>query len=717
MVNIGDLLSGRYEIESKIGQGGMSTVYRASDTKLGRNVAIKVLKEEFSSDEEFVEKFKNEAQSVASLIHPNIVAAYDAIDEGELHYIIMELVEGVSLKDYIQKKGVLSNEETIDIALKTAEGISCAHKAGIIHRDIKPQNIIVTSDGTVKVADFGIAKAVTGETISTAVLGSAHYISPEQAKSGTADARSDIYSLGITMYEMITGKYPFDGDNTVSVVMAHINTAMVPPIVHNKEMYPALSDIILRCTRKNPRERYQNADELVQDLKRCLEEPEGHFVRMFETVEKPVVSHKKPEHSAHEEKGRIDKQSPFINRKVIYALILLAACAIVIVLMSHYAQKKEVPEEPVTEAVTETESVTDIDIVIKAEHEAPELIGLSVDEAKAILNDEKALLIVDREEYNDVYLAGRVIWQSPEAGEGIREGDSVYVAVSLGSKLDSVINSLKGITVEEASERLGNVGVEVSGLVKQFSEDVSDGLVVGYILDETVSAEDKNENTAENPTGGQSEAVTGEKVTEGSKVKLIVSAGPEAEGAVIPQITGLSYQEAASVLEKNNLSLGSVSMVPEGEVRDNLVTWQSVAQGELVKRGTGVSIQLNSDPEAGPVQDPQGEPYTEDENEELSPDFYYASIDESYQLGETLGPSVEGATVNISMRLVQHVNDGYEYSVLVESRPYAAGTRIPVSFRNIRGVSGVDKGTIEVYDSDTDMILTAYEVYFHPLGE
>lgn len=711
MINEGELLSGRYEIESKIGHGGMSTVYRALDTKLGRNVAIKVLKEEFSSDMEFVEKFKNEAQSVASLVHPNIVAAYDAIDEGELHYIVMELVEGVSLKDYIQKKGVLSSEETISIALRTAEGIACAHKAGIIHRDIKPQNIIVANDGNVKVADFGIAKAVTGETISTAVLGSAHYISPEQAKNGTSDKRSDIYSLGITMYEMVTGKYPFDGENTVTVVMAHINQAMVPPIVHNKEMYPSLSDIILRCTRKNPRERYQNADELITDLKRCLEEPEGHFVKMFETETKAV--HKKEESPAAEPTGKSRKQNPLVNHRVIIACVLMALFAIIIVLLSHYSEKKKQQEETTVETFV-TETATDIELVISADQVAPELTGMTVDEAKAALNGEKLQFAVDREEYNDVYLAGRIISQRPVSGESISQGATVYVTVSLGSKLDSVINSLKGITVEEAAARLTEAGVSISGEVKQFSDDVEEGLCVGYILD---IAADQGEKETEEESSGSSEAVSGEKITEGSFVKLIISAGPEAEGAVIPKLTGLSYQEALSVLDKNNLRIGGVAMVPSGEERTGLVTAQSQIPGDFVRRGTEVNIEVNADPEAETEPESSIGEEIADEPEILSSEYYYGTIDESFQLGETIGPSVEGATQNVGMRLVQYVNDGYEYTLLQEARPYASGTRIPVSFRNIRGVSGVDKGTIEVYDSDTDLILSAFEVDFYPVGE
>ena len=307
MLNPGDLLDKRYEIEEKIGQGGMSYVYRAKDTKLGRTVAIKVLKEEFSSDEEFIRKFRNEAMSAAKLSHPNIVAAYDAVDEGDLHYIIMELVEGITLKNYIARKGQLSNRETLGIALQAVEGIAEAHKKGIVHRDIKPQNMIISKDGKVKVADFGIAKAVSGETMSAAVIGSVHYISPEQARSGVADMRSDLYSLGISMYEMITGRVPYQGENTVNVVMAHISETMVPPSVYRPDIYPALCDIILKLTKKNPEERYQSAQELIADLKRCAKEPDGHFVHLYESVPSSRLSRNgeaSPDAENHAEAGQ-----------------------------------------------------------------------------------------------------------------------------------------------------------------------------------------------------------------------------------------------------------------------------------------------------------------------------------------------------------------------------------------------------------------------------
>lgn len=725
MLDTGSVLDGRYTIESKIGQGGMSTVYRAADGKLGRNVAIKVLKEEFSADEEFVRKFRNEAQSVASLVHPNIVGAYDAVDEGSLHYIVMELVDGVSLKNYIQNRKVLSNDECIGIALQTAEGISAAHKAGIVHRDIKPQNIIISNDGKVKVADFGIAKAVTGETISTAVLGSAHYISPEQAKNGNSDERSDIYSLGITMYEMITGRLPFDGENTVSVVMAHINNAMVPPKVYNSGIYGSLNDIILKCTRKNPRERYQTADELVSDLKECMEEPEGHFVSLYETEKKAKPQE---DHGSQTGAGRADshgrsRQEPadmLINKKVLLGLAAMAFFAMAAVLLVHFSKKPvNLPEETAgTEAVTVSvqQTTAAVDIVISAEQTVPSILGLTEEEAKALLNDENLILAISSEEYNDVYLAGRIVDQNPAEGEAIKKGDSIYAVLSLGSKLNSVMNSLNGITIEEATKRLLSVGVNVNGTKRQFSDDVEYGLVIGYILDDV--SEDNAPSGDNEEKQISSEAISGSKVVEGSTVKLLISAGKESEGVVMPTLTGLSYQEAVSVISGSGLTVGNVSMVPESGTPTGKVTGQSFAPNELIRKGTEVNLQVDWKEGLPFENESMQSSETAAENTDsdvLSPDFWYGSIDTEYRLGQFTGPNVSANTVNVGIRLLQRVSDGYEYTVLSEPRPISAGTRFPVSFRHIRGVPGIDKGTVEVYDSDTGNSIVEYEIGFHPV--
>ena len=257
MLRPGVYLQNRYEVLEQVGSGGMSEVYKAKCHKLNRLVAVKVLKEEFSSDAGFVSKFKMEAQAAARLSHPNIVNVYDVIDEGKLHYIVMELIEGVTLKGYIARKGKLEAKESIGIGIQVAQGIAAAHEQGIIHRDIKPQNVIISMDGKVKVTDFGIARGVSTQTLTSAAMGSVHYISPEQARGGYSDNRSDIYSLGITLYEMLTGRVPYEGDNTVAIALAHLEEAMVPPSVYNPEIPASLERIILKCTAKKPENRYE----------------------------------------------------------------------------------------------------------------------------------------------------------------------------------------------------------------------------------------------------------------------------------------------------------------------------------------------------------------------------------------------------------------------------------------------------------------------------
>ena len=288
MLTEGMFIAERYEIIGKIGAGGMSDVYKAKDHVLGRFVAIKVLKQEFSEDVNFVTKFRTEAQSAAGLEHPNIVNIYDVGSENGMHYIVMEYVDGITLKTYIEKKGKLTYKEAVSIAIQVGRGIEAAHNKNIVHRDIKPQNIIISKDGRIKVADFGIARAITDETTNLyGAAGSVHYISPEQARGGYCDERSDIYSLGITIYEMVTGRVPFDGDTTVAVAIAHINEAMVPPSNIEPSVPVALEQIIFKCTQKRPNQRYSSCADLIKDLRHALVAPNErfvHFVQLEETA-------------------------------------------------------------------------------------------------------------------------------------------------------------------------------------------------------------------------------------------------------------------------------------------------------------------------------------------------------------------------------------------------------------------------------------------------
>ena len=309
MLKSGVFLGKRYEILERIGSGGMADVYKGKDHKLNRFVAIKVLKSDYRSDGVFVSKFVSEARAAAGLMHPNVVNVYDVGQDRGLYFMVMELVEGITLKDYIEKKRRLSAKETISIAIQMVTGMEAAHSHNIIHRDIKPQNIIISKDGKVKVTDFGIARATTSSnTISANVMGSVHYTSPEQARGGVTDEKSDIYSAGITMYEMITGHVPFDGDSTVSIAVKQLQEEIVPPSEEVPNIPYSLECIILKCTQKSPERRYQNAQELIRDLKRALVDPNGDFVKI-----RPLVPGTETVMISDDDMARIQRKSSYRN--------------------------------------------------------------------------------------------------------------------------------------------------------------------------------------------------------------------------------------------------------------------------------------------------------------------------------------------------------------------------------------------------------------------
>lgn len=687
----GDVLNGRYEILEKIGQGGMSTVYRAMDKRLGRVVALKVLKKELSEDEEYSRKFLREARTTACIISPNVVATYDISgDEEPYRYLVMELVEGVTLKDYIAKKGPLSNDETIQIALMAAEGLGDSHRAGVIHRDIKPANIVVSKEGRVKVIDFGIAMPSSDSQDEEAVLGSVHYISPEQAADGTADVRSDVYSLGATMYEMATGKPPFDGVSADDILEAHRANALVPPKVYAKKIFSALSDIIVKCLRKDPGERYQSMEELIADLRRCQKEPSGHFVHFYKTDEKKKESRKGD--------SRIRRKYAVIAGVALLALTFAAAAVIFAVRRVNNGSEGETRA---VEAANESGS-SDLNIVIDAGNPVPSLVGLSVDEAKTVLNEKKLSIVVAGKEYSDNYSPNTIIRQEPEEGVQADAGSAVVVTVSMGTETDSALAQLRGLTMEAAQEKLKAVGVEVTGAKKVFSEDVEEGLVAGSEIDpesEKLLSEDEN----------------GETVRKNSGVILLISAGKESDGVIMPNLLGLNYVQMVSVLMSNGLEEGDVTKVPQDNVAKGVVTAQSQTPGELIKKGMKIDVQMNLDPEEKVEANWEEATYYDvDSDGELSPEYFYADIDTVVQTPGVFGPSQDNSFVNIGVRLIQDVNGVSEYSTISEPRPIATGSKLPLTIKNIRGAYGVPAGRLEVYDADTDTTIMGYDLIFEP---
>ena len=522
MIKIGMLIGDRYEILEKIGNGGMSDVYKAKCHKLNRFVAVKVLKQEFGENENFVSKFKVEAQAAAGLMHPNIVNVYDVGNENGINYIVMELVEGITLKKYIEKKARLSVKEAISIAIQVSMGIEAAHNNHIIHRDIKPQNIIISKDGKVKVTDFGIAKAATSNTITSNVMGSVHYTSPEQARGGFSDEKSDIYSLGITLFEMLTGRVPFNGDTTVAIAIKHIQEPMPTPRDYVAEIPVSVEQIVYKCTQKSPDRRYQSMPELIEDLKRSLMTPDEDFVkvvdpdenastrviteqevkeikqqvqkksavtgdsiRLRKEVEEERTKKKKTTDVVEEEKE--EEYDPKME-KITTILAIIAAViigVIVIFLVGKFAgvfpssdggnqvdieQSVENPTDNPTQAVEENASQGGFlsgDAVVGV----PQVTGWSYAEASATLKDN-GYEVSKEEIFSADVPAGNVISQTPEAGSDVAKGSVVTLRVSLGAEITKVrVPSVVGKDQMAAAAELTEAGLQPGKVEETTNED------------------------------------------------------------------------------------------------------------------------------------------------------------------------------------------------------------------------------------------------------
>ena len=531
MIKIGMMVGDRYEILEKIGTGGMSDVYKAKCHKLNRFVAVKVLKQEFSENENFVSKFRTEAQAAAGMMHPNIVNVYDVGEEGGTQYIVMELVEGITLKQYIEKKARLSVKEAISIAIQVSMGIEAAHRNRIIHRDIKPQNIMISKDGKVKVTDFGIAKAVTSNTITSNVMGSVHYTSPEQARGGYSDEKSDIYSLGITMFEMLTGRVPFNGETTVAIAIKHIQEPMPSPREYIPEIPISVEQIVFKCTQKSPDRRYQSMAELIDDLKKSLMHPDEDFVKMIDPDEeastrmisesdmqqikkqsrkrdsmdeairvrsnnnaesvkdtqpkkkRPKKIDEKPHSSRYEEdedEDDDDDDSKMDKVTTILAIIAAILFGLVVILlagrkMGLFTTGPEAATESTIENVTNEYPIESTTVSV-AENEnmvaIPDVSGLSYAEAVATLNKE-GFQTVKEESESDTVKKGNIISQVPAGGTMAERGTSVTLYVSISASVGKIkVPNLIGLSEEDATILLVESGLEI-GTVSQTTHDDS----------------------------------------------------------------------------------------------------------------------------------------------------------------------------------------------------------------------------------------------------
>ena len=597
MIKIGMLIADRYEILEKVGTGGMADVYKSKDHTLNRYVAVKVLKQEFSENANFVSKFRVEAQAAAGLMHPNIVNVYDVGEEKGIYYIVMELVDGITLKNYIAKRGRLGYKEAVTIALQVSMGLEVAHRNHIIHRDIKPQNIIISRDGKVKVTDFGIAKAATSDTITSNVMGSVHYTSPEQARGGYSDEKSDVYSLGVTLYEMLTGEVPFDGETTVAIAIRHIQEPMPSPRKINPDIPYSVDQIVLKCCEKSPDRRYQNMQELAADLKMSISNPDGDFVKRYDpndmgstrmitdeekeqikqgvknrqesvaaeadveedVIRRPtkVVKKVKEEVDFDDDDDDVEEQEHSMDRIAAILAILAVAIIGVILVMIIGGRTGILPGG----ANKSDKTAMAEDMVVM-----PNVVGIDASAARSALVKEGLIPELTYEE-SDKFTVGIVMRTSVEEGTQVPVGTTVVLTVcgNSGSKIPSVV----GLTKDEAVDLLTEAGFNVN-IAEASSEEVEAGYVISQDPEGDVQADG------------------------GSYVTITVSVGPDMTGKVeMPRILGMTEQEARNTLNAFGLKAGNVRTIIDSDPDNRgLVISQDVEPGTTIEEGTAVNFDI-----------------------------------------------------------------------------------------------------------------------------
>ncbi len=619
MLEVGSFLSDRYEILSKVGAGGMSDVYKAKDHILSRFVAIKVLKQEFSEDSSFVTKFRAEAQSAAGLEHPNIVNIYDVGSENGLYYIVMEYVEGITLKTYIEKKGQLSFKESASIAIQVARGIESAHNKNIIHRDIKPQNIIISTEGKVKVTDFGIAKATSSNTISSDVMGSVHYASPEQARNGFVDGRSDIYSLGIVMFEMVTGRVPFDGETTVAVALQHLQEEIARPSKYAPDLPISFEKIILKCTQKTPDRRYQTIEELLADIRRSLAHPDEDFVTIAPLVDNgktKVISPQELEqikegrgvaenlddtddeedddsdeiddsllddedYDDEEEDDDDENDGKLLNPKMDKAITIMGiVTAVIIVIVIIYLalsvfgvfkfSGKKNSESQQTETQTESESESESESETEKEGQMVDIRGMSVDDAQERvdrLNLDLTVFAYETRQSDEE--EGTILEQDVKAGDVVKRGSQINVVIAgKGDNTSEMVKipSVIGKTKSSAKSTLESAGFKVNFEYGDYNDSVAADVV-----------------TAQSPSA-KNQAAKGSTVT--------VTLSPGQKPITVPNVVNYSQSQAESALTGAGLKY----TYADSQYSDTVPAGSVISQtksGETVAAGTTITLTLS----------------------------------------------------------------------------------------------------------------------------
>jgi Serine/threonine protein kinase len=566
------ILAGRYELLEKIGDGGMAVVYKARDRLLNRFVAIKILKPEFVKDLKFIENFRRESQSAASLSHSNIVNIYDVGREGNIHYIVMELIEGQALSDIIKNEGPMEYHTAVEIVRQIALALSFAHKNHIIHRDVKPHNILITPEGTAKITDFGIAKAVNSGTIvgnTGTIMGSVHYFSPEQARGGYVDEKSDIYSLGIVLYELVTGRVPFDADNPVAVALMHMNDEMTPPSHYTPSIPPALEEIIMKATNKYQVNRFKTASEMYDALgsidmvkTRVMSDYRYNTgsgldaTIMMNAVSgqssaAEIADSKEDTTGDMRKKGKKEEKSKKkvkINKIKVAAIILALVCAIpvsqlVLSAFEHFGAAKEVA--------------------------VPDLKGMTVEQATDELNKYKLKLKVGDEISSSEYEKGEIVSQDPNADMTVKEGYTVNVNVSKGKAKEGTVPNVVNKTYSDVEFVLKSYGYAL-GDVTQENSDMPKDVVIRQTPD------------------------AGTEAAPGTKVDIVVSLGSAVEKVSVPDVKGKDIDTAKDMLEKAGLGIGATGYEMSNAYQINTVMWQQYEPGTMVDKGTGVNLKIST---------------------------------------------------------------------------------------------------------------------------